>query len=89
MLQSSMSIRLKKYEKNRMRNKHYYSIIKTERKKMLSLINISSDKDAIDQSFKKFDRTLQKMKSKGFLHINKVGNILNKTAQKIRLKFNA
>ena len=76
-----MSTRLKNYEKKRVRNKHYMSLMKTERKKCLAAI--IGKKDNVGTQLGKMDSVLQKLKSKGILHRKTSARLMSRIAKKI------
>lgn len=75
-----MATKLSNCEKKALRNKHFLSKMKTERKKYLAATQ--QNKEASKSLFKSLDSTLQKMKSKGILHKNKVSRLLSRLAKK-------
>jgi small subunit ribosomal protein S20 len=79
--EEKMSTRLKNYAKKNLRNKHFVSQMKTERKKYLSTVK-TGDMAEKKIALAKIDSTIQKLKSKGIIHKNKASRLISRLAKR-------
>ncbi len=62
--------RIRKSEKQRLRNKHYKSLMRTMIKKVLAL----TEKEAAEKQLRETVSVLDKLAAKGIIHRNKAAN---------------
>ncbi|MFN9113013.1 MAG: 30S ribosomal protein S20 [Bacteroidota bacterium] len=75
-----MATRINNQRKKELKNKSFLSNMKTKRRNYFLLVK-KKDKILVEKNFQEMDKTLQKLKSKGILHKNKVSRILSRLAK--------
>lgn len=79
--------RIRVSERNRLRNKHYRSRMKTYIKKAKLAIEQAESEEVALQTFQEAMRIIQKTAQKGVIHKNRASRIINRLNRMLKRRF--